>query len=550
MANGLVIHIARGEERRTEVLSLERVRIGPGEDCHVRLAPDFATDSALLLELTRTNGHYRVTEFDPTPAPTVNGIPIEHGDAIEDGDELRFANSELAVQFFPVRELPAVVAHRRAQVAPFIEQAAIEAAVTARRDDAKVFLREFTRELLREINLSTKVGILLISVILVGGILYMANAARRELKRSRDLIDKQNEQLVRMSEALDGTRRKFEDVDRANQEVIASMSLAPRLRGEYGNGVCLIAGSYQLFEAGTGRPLRYPETQQTEDGSVITNGAEQPVLTPEGNGAPYIADFVGTGFHVGGGYIVTNRHLAVEPWTANDGVQSLSASVSGQFRVTRLVAFFPGHPQAYILRVRVSTARDDLAVGQIDPAQMPGDVPSLPLDKESGAAGIGKAVVMMGYPSGEERLLATLPEGESRSIAQRFGSSIETLLAHLAERNYIKPLTTQGHITDVDARRLEFDARNAVGGSGSPVFGQSGRVIGVNFAAFTGMPDANYAVPTRYVRPLLERSGWQDPQPDEPAKDKDKETNANANTAVNPKDSRTGGAAASANQSR
>src|SRR5688500_4437152 len=140
MANGLVIHIARGRDRHTEVLSLERVRIGPGEDCHVRLAPDTPSDSPLLLELARTNGHYRITEFDPAHGPTINGVPIEHGAAIEDGDELRFAGSDLAVQFFPVRELPAVVAHRRAQVAPFIEQAAIEAAVTARRDDAKVFL--------------------------------------------------------------------------------------------------------------------------------------------------------------------------------------------------------------------------------------------------------------------------------------------------------------------------------------------------------------------------------------------------------------------------
>ena len=65
MANGLVIHIARGRDRHTEVLSLERVRIGPGEDCHVRLAPDTPTDSPLLLELARTNGHYRVAEFDP-----------------------------------------------------------------------------------------------------------------------------------------------------------------------------------------------------------------------------------------------------------------------------------------------------------------------------------------------------------------------------------------------------------------------------------------------------------------------------------------------------
>ena len=73
-----------------------------------------------------------------------------------------------------VGNLPAVTAsNRRASVAPFIEQAAIEAAATARRDDAKVFLREFTRELLREIKWSTKIGAFFCVAILIGGVLYL-----------------------------------------------------------------------------------------------------------------------------------------------------------------------------------------------------------------------------------------------------------------------------------------------------------------------------------------------------------------------------------------
>jgi hypothetical protein len=106
------------------------------------------------------------------------------------------------------------------------------------------------------------------------------------------------------------------------------------------------------------------------------------------------------------------------------------------------------------------------------------------------------------------------------------------MLAYLAERNYIKPLTTQGHITALDNRDLVYDARNAVGGSGSPLFGQTGRVIGVNFATFTEMADQNYAVPIRYVFPLLERAGW---KPDQPSEEQN--ANANSNTAP-PKDAR------------
>ncbi|HEV3468580.1 MAG TPA: trypsin-like peptidase domain-containing protein [Pyrinomonadaceae bacterium] len=534
MSGGLVVHITNGQQRHTEVLPHDRVLIGPGEGCHIRLGSDLLTDSSIFVELARQNGHFRIAEFDPEIGITLNGKPPARGAAIDDGDELRFAAFDISMQFFPVGALPAVVAHRRASVAPFIEQAALEAATTARRDDAKVFLREFTRELLREISLPVKIVTFLIAATLVGGVLYLGHAVYTEMRRGRDLIDKQNAQLEQLQGQLKGVNQQFGEVDQRNREIINSLSLAPRLFDEYGKGVCLIAGSYMLFEPGTPRPMRYPETQTREDGAALQSADEQPILTPEGNGPPFIADFVGTGFHVGGGFVVTNRHLVVEPWAANDEVKTLSESVHGQFRLTRIVAFFPGHRQPFVLRVRQSSARDDIAVAQVDPAALPKGVPALPLDRDSGAEGIGKSVVMMGYPSGEERLLATLPEAESRSIMQRYGASVEQLLTYLAERNYIKPLTTQGHITDLEGRTIVYDARNAVGGSGSPLFGQSGRVIGVNFATFTGLADQNYAVPVRFLLPLLARAGWKSPEP----ADTDANSNANSNANAPAKDPR------------
>jgi S1-C subfamily serine protease len=532
MAGGLVVHITNGDERHTEVLPQERVLIGPGEGCHIRLGTELLNGSDILLELNRNNGHFRVGEFDPEIGITLNGRPLARGAKIDDGDELRFGAFDVAMQFFPVGNLPAVVAHRRASVAPFIEQAAIEAAATARRDDAKVFLREFSRELLREINWTTKIVALLIVVTLVGGLLYIGNAFYQEMKRGRELIDKQNEQLAQTQQQLNGMRDAIGNAAQSNQEIINSLSLAPNLRSQFGNGVCLIAGTYMLFEPGTGRPFRYPETQTNESGETLQSGGEQPILTAEGNGAPFIRDFSGTCFHVGAGYVVTNRHLAVEPWTADEGVQSVAGSVKGQFRVTRLVAFFPGIRPSFPVRLRQTSTRDDLAVGYVDPAGLPQNLPALPLDRDSDASMVGKTVVMMGYPSGEDRLIATIPESEARSLRERCGASVETLLSCLSERNYIKPLTTQGHISDLEARTVVYDARNAVGGSGSPLFGQSGRVIGVNFASFTEMPDQNYAVPIRYAFPLLERAGW---KLDEPAEDKS--DNANSNTAQ-PKDGR------------
>jgi hypothetical protein len=131
----------------------------------------------------------------------------------------------------------------------------------------------------------------------------------------------------------------------------------------------------------------------------------------------------------------------------------------------------------------------------------------LPLEIDEKAVEVGKTVVMMGYPSGPDRLLALLDDAESRGIQQRYGS-LDSLLGYLAQNRRIQPLTTQGNITDLDVRRIAYDARTAEGGSGAPLFGPSGRVIGVNFAVFTENQASNFAVPIRYALALLERAGW------------------------------------------
>ena len=116
----------------------------------------------------------------------------------------------------------------------------------------------------------------------------------------------------------------------------------------------------------------------------------------------------------------------------------------------------------------------------------------------------------MGYPSGPDRLLALLDESEARGIQNRY-SSTESLLTYLAQTKHIQPLTTQGNITDLDGKRIVYDARTGEGGSGGPLFGPSGRVIGITFAIFTENNASNFAVPIHYAISLLERSGWSAP---------------------------------------
>ena len=130
MATGLVIHISSGEDRHTEILTDEQVRIGTSDDCDLRLRASSLpkkVSSGVVLELARSNGSYRVAELDSSLGLTKNGEPLEAGTAINDGDEVRIDQSEIALQFFPVRSLPAVIpsSSRETHVAPFIEAAAI-----------------------------------------------------------------------------------------------------------------------------------------------------------------------------------------------------------------------------------------------------------------------------------------------------------------------------------------------------------------------------------------------------------------------------------------
>jgi len=134
----------------------DRISIGAGEDCDVKIRVPLAAGASPngpVIELARVNGVYRITSLDSNVEVKLNGRPVKSNKGINDGDEIWIGPSGPSIHFFPIAASAALVPGRRdgAHVAPFIEQAAMEASATARRDDAKIFLREFTRELVREI---------------------------------------------------------------------------------------------------------------------------------------------------------------------------------------------------------------------------------------------------------------------------------------------------------------------------------------------------------------------------------------------------------------
>lgn len=542
MASGIIIHVSVGSEKRTEFFSEDRLSIGSDESCDLQIHTKQVPAQGVWLELENAEGVFRVTNFDPSLALTINDQPIRRYIAVTDGDVVRIPESAVSFAFFSIASRGSLITTNREQrhIAQFIEEAAIESAISPKRDDAKAFLREFSRELMREISWTTKLIALVLVVGFLTGILYLGYAVNKELRESREQAQQNNQTIRKLQDMLGQASTQIDELDKTNKDIIKTVSLAQNLRVDYGNGVCLIVGVYDLVDKKTGKVLRYGgpqsyaanpyEPQPTEDGNPA-NIAPVGTLTTEGTGSPVEYDFIGTGFHVGGGYIVTNRHV-LQPWTEDDLVKQMMKDSNGRAVVKRLVVYFPNYPQPFPLKVRQASYREDLAVAAIDPSSLPADLPVLPLDTDSEAATVGKTVVTMGYPSGPDRLLAMVDDDEAKSINQRFGNSRQNLINFLAQSRKIVPLTTQGAITDLDARRIVHDAKTAEGGSGAPLFGQTGKVIGVNFGVFTENTAANMAVPVRFAIELLKKAGWKSAEDLQQEATTAAGANINANAAV------------------
>lgn len=542
MALGIIIHISVGSEKRTEFFSEERLSIGSDETCDLQIHTKQLESAGVWLRLENAEGVFRVVDFNPTLGLTINDKPVRRYIAINDADVINFPDTDISFAFFTLAEKPSLITTKRNEpyIAPFISDAALDAAGSPERDDAKAFLREFTRELMREISWTTKAIILVLTVGFLTGVLYLGFAVNSELRAGRETAEAQKQIISRLEDQLGTASSQLGEIDKTNKELIRSQSLAQNVRVEYGNGICLIVGVYDLVDRSSGRVLRYPDMQAGQglpyeppsEGDTPASSAPQSALTTEGGGSPVEYDFIGTGFHVGGGYIVTNRHV-LQPWTEDEIVKSMMRDSNGRARVKKLVIYFPNLPQPFPLRIRQAGGREDVAVATIDAATMPTDLPVLPLETDSEAATIGKTVVTMGYPNGPDRLLAMVDDAEAKSINSRFGNSRQNLINFLAQSKKIVPLTTQGAITDLDTRRIVHDAKTAEGGSGAPLFGQTGKVIGVNFGVFTENTAVNMAVPIAFALELLRQAGWKSPEELLQSPTDQTQAAANTNTAVN-----------------
>jgi S1-C subfamily serine protease len=144
-----------------------------------------------------------------------------------------------------------------------------------------------------------------------------------------------------------------------------------------------------------------------------------------------------------------------------------------------------------------------VAVSESSVAGRLGHLPLLPVGPGTPPPAAGQPIVLLGYPTGLDALLARLDDEVLKGILDASGGEPQRVTAELARVGRIRPLATQGHLSDILPTRLVYDAQTTLGGSGGPVLNASGRVIGVNAAILTDFSGASFGVPIRFAADLL-----------------------------------------------
>ena len=298
----------------------------------------------------------------------------------------------------------------------------------------------------------------------------------------------------------DVTRAIIEDAhDRCGVRVL-ELRYSPIIH-TYAGSICLIQGSYGFgkLEGGKWVFLREASPELLDE-----TGSDKVPLAIEGDGPLFKIEYTGTGFLAGGkGIVLTNRHIA-EPWWHNEAAEPL---VEGGFepRFFHLRAYFPGRKKPYDFDLSRTILSDDADLAALRFTPDEEFAPPLALaDPRSVIA--GRRVLLLGYPSGLDALIARTGEEFARSLMSGGGLKPAAVLDKLAARGFVRPLPTQGHLSDVIEDKVLFDAPTAVGGSGGPLVDMDGKVVAINYGILKAFSGANFGVPVAYARQLLEKA--------------------------------------------
>jgi S1-C subfamily serine protease/DNA-binding NarL/FixJ family response regulator len=265
----------------------------------------------------------------------------------------------------------------------------------------------------------------------------------------------------------------------------------------YGPSVCLLHVVVEFRDKDSGQLILISSDAA---GKPLVDDKGMVSLETDGSGPPLQVDAFGTGFLVAhDGRLLTNHHVA-EPWWGDEELKQLLDRGATAFAAS-YTAYFPGTSQGIAAKLDRISPDADLATLRLQTSAPPHTV-LLEIDDRSEASVSGDPVVLIGYPTGIEGILARAGSDVTKKVADN-AHEVTEVVSQLAAQHLIRPTTTQGHIGDVLKDKIVYDAATTSGGSGGPLFNRDGKVIGVNFAILNGFGGSNLAVPVRYADKLV-----------------------------------------------
>jgi DNA-binding response OmpR family regulator/S1-C subfamily serine protease len=326
--------------------------------------------------------------------------------------------------------------------------------------------------------------------------------ANTDMMQEKEQLQQQSQALKQKLASPDGgdvkeLRHQLEETTSRLSKLEGSSQAAEMIIRDYVPSVCLIHVSVAFNGKDSGQRVRYGGINS--DGSPLKDSDGNTIYTTEGHAPEVRADFFGTGFIAGPGRILTNHHV-VQPWWGSDELGD-AAKQGLEPVIAEMTAYFPNDPNGVSLGISQISSEADLALAHGDLSEL--HRPVLNLDTKPTAAVSGDPLISLGYATGLDAILARAGDEAVEQIVKISGGEPKLVLAELAKRKLIRPLVTQGHVGDVLADKIVYDAQTTSGGSGGPLLNRQGGVIGVTFAIVRGFGGSNFGVPIRFATPLL-----------------------------------------------
>ncbi len=501
----VVVHLSGRYRGKIQRITADRVGIGAGGDAEIRFSAEDLTPGLSELpafgpyaSLERRGNTYELRAALEADI-WVNGKRVEQR-VLESGDVLEIGEGGPVLRFrlYP----PGSRAYKS------VSEVFSDCAECARHgrnvaDRAGVLLAGPAMELLTRTSPLVRVAATAVIVMLVAAVAVLWSRSERleqqlteETRVVRGLAEllEGGDPTIPSAEAVGELREALSESVARIETLEARSGARGRVIAESAQSVVFIQGGWG-FSHLDGRPLRLAGV--LPDGTPLL-GPRGPVVTLEGDGPPIEILFTGTAFVVSSdGHLLTNRHVAL-PWDY-DAPQELLESDELVPVMRRFVGYLPGVAEPFDVELVRASEALDVALLHCEPVT----AEVRPLGLAEGSPRPGDEVIVIGYPTGIQALLARADPAAVEAIIEEGTIDFWQIGRRLSEEGLVAPLATVGVVGQVTGSSVVYDAETTHGGSGGPVLDLDGHVLAVNAAILPQFGGSNLGVPAAEALRLL-----------------------------------------------